>query len=388
MKYLTITQPNELLEFCKQLKKCQWFAIDTEFLRRDTFFPILCLIQIQTDQGQAALIDPLAFEHPTDSLAPLWQCLTHPNITKVFHSARQDIEVLFQLSGQLPVSIFDTQIAGVFLGYGQSAGLAKMVGSELDIFLPKDQTQTDWHQRPLTPKQLNYALDDVRTLAPLYEKIQSKLTELEKEALHADFNALLTPELYELAPEKAGQRIKGAGNLSPKQWGIVNALSTWRENFAIEHNRPRRWSLADDCLVAIAKRPPKTVEALYKVPNIKIESVKAYGEQWIACIDEVFAHSENWPAKPPKPAKPTQTELKLMDLCWAYLAQVSQNTGVPLNQITHKDTLLLICRQPEPIMIGWRHFLLEMPLRALLSGQATLSIQSQNINISMASKSI
>lgn len=381
MKYLTITQPNELNDFCQDLQKSHWFAIDTEFLRRDTFFPILCLIQIQTDQGQAALIDPLAFDSPTETLSPLWQCLTNSNIIKVFHSARQDIEVLFQLSGQLPYPIFDTQIAGIFLGYGQAAGLAKMVAGELDIFIPKDQTQTDWHQRPLSDKQIQYALNDVKTLAPLYLKIKSQLNLEQTDALEEDFKALLNPEFYELAPEKAGLKLKGTGKLSPKQLAIAYALANWREAFAIEHNRPRRWSLSDDCLIAMAKRPPQTLEALYKVPNIKASSVKAYGEQWIHCIDEVFAHPENWPAKIAKPAKANANELKLMDVFSAYLAQVAENTHIPINQIAHKETLLQLCREEQAVFIGWRNLLLERPLRLFLSGQSQLTLSSSKLLI-------
>ncbi len=137
MTYTFIDTQADLSAFCKLIEADGWFAIDTEFVRTDTYFPKLCLIQIQSRSGHAAIIDPMAF----DALEPLWQLLENPNIRKVFHSARQDIEVLYQVSGRMPVAIYDTQIAGVFLGYGDLAGLAKVIKAELDIELEKTRPE-------------------------------------------------------------------------------------------------------------------------------------------------------------------------------------------------------------------------------------------------------
>lgn len=375
MNYIKINEQKTLAEFCQHLSTCNWMAIDTEFMRVDTYFPELCLIQVQSAEGLLALIDPLSFENPQKDLAPFWACLTQPSLIKVFHSARQDIEVLYQVSQQMPVSIFDTQIAGVFLGYGHLAGFAKMVEGELKTHLEKDQTRTNWKQRPLSDKQVDYALDDARFLAPLYEKVQSQLSGEQRQALEADFNALLNPGLYDINSAAAGSKLKTLKGLSGKQIAIAYALAAWRENFAVSFNKPKRWVMSDEVIICIAKRPPQTKEALYKVPSIKSSSVNGYGEEWIEIIDEVFAHPENWPSKPIKPDAPTSNELKLMDISQALVTQISQDQQCSASHLINKQDLLCILRQEESVLFGWRKLLLEMPLRALLNGEKSLCIK-------------
>lgn len=355
-------------------------AIDTEFVRTDTYYPILCLIQIQAAEGQQALIDPLAI----DDMQPLWNLLRSSNMKKVFHSARQDMEVIYYAMGELPKSIIDTQIASVFLRHGDLAGLARVVKAELGVELEKDQTRTNWQQRPLTDKQLQYALDDVRYLAPLYEHLVEKLTPEQWQALQQDFEALLNESLYRTLPEEAGMRLKAAKNLGRKNQAIVYRLAAWREQFAIEHNKPRRWVLSDDALIGIAKRPPKTAEALYKVPNIKASSVKQYGEEWIDEIDYVFAHPEEWPEKPPKTAPISAEEDLLVTLGFAVLQQTALNFGINPNNLASKTTLVCMLRQSEPCVFGWRHLLLEKPLRMLWQNQSVLRVEQGRLTLHSA----
>lgn len=371
-----ITTHEALTPFCNHLNTCDWLAIDTEFMRVDTYFAELCLVQVQSSQGQLALIDPLAFDNPKQDLTAFWQCLTNPKLTKVFHSARQDIEVLYQVSQQMPVSIFDTQIAGIFLNHGNLAGLARMVEAELGTVLEKDQTRTQWEQRPLTPKQISYAADDVRYLAPLYEKISQQLSQQQRTVLQEDFADLLNPAHYEPNPLDAGLKLKGTKGLSSKQLAICYRLAQWREEVAIERNKPKRWSLCDDCIIDIAKRPAQSVEGLYKVPDIKSSSVKQYGETWVALIDEVFQNPDSWPGKVVQPDHPTSEEAKLIDLAQALLSQISHDLSCPANNLANKADLLEILRSDQPVLKGWRHYVFENPLRALLNGQATLKVQN------------
>ncbi len=381
MTYLMINNTQTLTQYCQHLQSCSWIAIDTEFIRIDTFFPQLSLIQIQSSAGQTALIDPLSFNNILTDLAPFWDCLTNPNIIKVFHSARQDIEVLYQVSQQMPVSIFDTQIAGIFLGHGNLAGLAKIILGELNVTLNKDQTRTDWSQRPLSDKQLQYALDDVLFLVPLYKKILSQLSHQQHSSLITDFENLLSPALYDLNPNKAGNKLKQLKGLSHKQIAIAYALASWREDFAIKHNQPRRWIISDDAVIAIAKRPPQTVEDLYKTPNMKASSIKNYGQEWINLIDHVFSHPESWPEKPLKPPKPSTDEAKLLDICQAFLTQISQDHNCSAPHIANKAEILQILRQKQACLTGWRYFLYEQPLRELLSGQKSLMIKHGKIQL-------
>lgn len=375
MTYQYIDHTDTLAHFCQSIQSSQWLAIDTEFTRTDTYFPILSLIQIQNPQGIAAIIDPIAI---TD-LSPLWALLQNPQIIKVFHSARQDLEVLYQVSGHLPVNIFDTQIACLFLGHGDSAGLARVVAAELDVVLEKDQTRTDWQQRPLSEQQLTYAIDDVRTLAPLYEKCLSKLTPEQLDALQQDFAALLDIRLYEYAPESAGAKIKAANKLARKNRAIAYRLAEWRECHAIEHNQPKRWILSDDVLVAIAKRPPATVEALYKVPHIKPSSIKAYGEIWIQLIDDVFAQPDLWPIQPPAPLPASSQEAILLDIGFAWANQMTLDYHINPHNIIHRDELLSITRQAEPVLVGWRQLLVETPLRNFLNGKTVFVYENNRL---------
>jgi len=375
MSYQFIDQTDTLHAFCQSIQSSPWLAIDTEFVRTDTYFPILSLIQIQNASGIAAIIDPIAI----DDLSSLWAVLQDPNIVKVFHSARQDLEVLYQVSGQLPVNIFDTQIACVFLGHGDLAGLARVVAAELNITLEKSQTRTDWQQRPLSAEQLAYAIDDVRTLAPLYEKCLSRLTPEQLDALQQDFAALLEVRLYELAPQNAGEKIKTAKKLPRKNRAIAFQLAEWRERHAIEHNRPKRWILSDDVLVAIAKRPPANVEALYKVPHIKVSSIKTYGETWISLIDEVFSTPELWPILPPPDTPPSLQETVFLEIGFAWANQVALDYHINPHNVIQKADLLALIRQSDRVLIGWRHLLIETPLRAFFRGEMPLCCDNNRL---------
>ncbi len=367
MSYLYIETAHALSEFCHKIsEQASWIAIDTEFVRTHTFYAELSLIQIQSEQGLAAIVDPIAIQ----DLSALWAVLGNPAIRKVFHSARQDIEILYQVAKQMPVSIFDTQIAALFLGHGDLAGLARVLDLELNIHLPKDQTRTNWNQRPLTAEQLEYAINDVRTLAPLYEKIIQTLSTSQQEALQEDFNAMLNPALYDDNIAEAGKRIKQAKKLPSKQRAISNALASWRESYAIQHNKPRKWTLADDCIVAIAKRPPKTAQALYKVPHIKSSSVQEFGAEWIALIDTIFANPDSWPEKPKKEAEPTPQEEVLLLIGQSMVQQIAIDYGINPHNIANKQQLLN-CVQQNTIapLIGWRKLLFLQPFQALLAEQ-------------------
>ncbi|MDG4813323.1 ribonuclease D [Hydrogenovibrio sp. 3SP14C1] len=369
MNYIIIDQQADLEAFCALLNTCPWIAIDTEFVRTDTYFSILSLIQIQTHDGQAAIIDPLAIE----DLTALWSILTNPSIRKVFHSARQDIEVLYQVSGQMPAAIYDTQIACLFLHHGDLAGLARVVKSELDFTLEKDQTRTNWQQRPLTEKQLEYAINDVRYLAPLYEKLQAELTKQQQSALEEDFQALLNEDLYKIDTQSAGKKIKATKKLSRKNKAIAYKLAEWREQFAIDNNKPKRWVMSDEVLVAIAKRPPKTPEALYKVPHIKASSVKNHGSEWVALIDEVFESPDSWPTSPAPSTPPTPQEEVLISVGFALIQQIAIDYNINPNNIANKTDLFKMIQSDSFKLSGWRGLLLSTPFSQFLHNQAGLS---------------
>lgn len=377
MNFQLITQPQDLIDFCQACQASDWIAVDTEFLRQDSYFPKLSLIQIETDKGQAGLIDPLALA----DLSPLWAIFSNANIKKVFHSARQDLEVIYVASGQLPNNIFDTQLAAIFLGYGELAGFARVIAGELGITLEKDQTRTNWHARPLTEQQLNYAYADVHYLAPLYRQLVAKLSEFKLACLEANFNELLTEAWYKPNPEQAGAKIKSQKGLTAKQRHILYRLAQWREEEAIAQNTPKKWLVADDVLLKIAKRPPKTVEALYKVPQIKSSSVKEYGAIWIELIDHIFSH-ESKQVAPPQLEKPNLTEQQniLLQLLQSYVAQIALDYRLTYASLANKEQLKTLVLDPHSTpFIGWQQALVEAPLKQLLQGKQAIKVDQDRL---------
>lgn len=405
---LYIEDAETLNQYCQQLLEQDWIAVDTEFVRVDTYFPELSLIQICDQNLNLALIDPIAIvknslpaENPADSintkvsgslkmaaaLSPFFDVMNHPQVCKVFHSARQDLEVLFVLNQQLPTNIFDTQLAAIFRKQGDLAGFARVIQSELGIKLAKSQTRTNWHHRPLSKEQIDYALDDVYFLAKLYLKYQADLNDAQQIAITEDCQALLNTELYQTEPANAWQKIKGYKNLKPKQIAIIQALAAWREHYAIEHNKPKKWTMSDEVILQIAKRPPKTAQALYKVPNIKASSVKAFGGHWIALIDEVFATApEHYPKQPDKTKKPLPQEEVLLQLITAYGHQVAIDYKITPSNFIQKATLLEFLRGEKSRALqeanqGWRKALFYRPVAKFLQGDG--AIQCHNFQLTL-----
>ncbi|BBP45647.1 ribonuclease D [Thiosulfatimonas sediminis] len=380
--YQYIDQPHKLATLCHDLlcQEVEWFAIDTEFVRVDTYFPELSLVQLATEDKAFYLIDPLAIKESaptagsTNPLQPLIDLLANPAICKVFHSARQDIEVLFQLQNVMLQNIFDTQFAALFLGYGDMAGFARVIEGQLGIRLEKSQTRTNWHARPLSLEQIDYALDDVDYLVDLYQVCIEKLHLPQLNALQEDNESLLQAELYCTEPQNAWLKLKGLNRLKPKQLAIVQQLAQWRENYAIANNLPKKWSLSDEVILDIAKRPPQTVQALYKVPNIKASSVREFGDCWIALIDQVFAMPmDTYPQLPIAITAPTPEEESLLLIAQAICQQKAREYHLQINHLANKDDLLILIRQPlQSNLIGWRQLILGQPLQAWLKGNSAV----------------
>lgn len=276
MEYITHT--DQLAQICDQLSQAKWLVVDTEFMRYNTYYPQLSLIQLATPDQQLYLLDPIE----TQDLSCFWEVLHNPAITKIMHSARQDLELFLNESGKLPQNVYDTQISSVFFGYGEGASLAKLVEGETGIQLPKDQTKTDWNQRPLTEQQLEYALNDVRYLGNIYLKQQKELTLEQKTALEWDFNEQLNPSLYEIKPEKAYKKLKGYSQLKPNQKPKAKALAAWREKLAQDLNKPRRWILGDDPILTLAKR---TINEFFQLENlIPPATLRKHGKEILSLL--------------------------------------------------------------------------------------------------------
>ena len=259
-----ITKTADLKKLCDKFAKHPYFTIDTEFIREKTYYPNLCLIQVANDQDEA-IIDPLAEDI---DLAPLFKLLQNKKVLKVFHGGRQDVEIFYYLSGKIPTPIFDTQIAGMVVGFGDQIGYESLIKKTLDIQIDKGSRFTDWSHRPLTDKQLAYAMADVTHLRLAYKEIIEKLEENGRAKwVDEEMEILTSPETYDNHPEDAWQRVK-INTKKRNVLGILKEVAAWREVTAQTENKPRGRILKDNALKEIALHPPKNEDALRKIRSI------------------------------------------------------------------------------------------------------------------------
>jgi len=253
-----ITTTESLAQLCGALATDSFIAVDTEFMRETTYWPDLCLIQLagETHNG---LIDPLA---PGLDLAPFFKLMNNAKVLKVFHSARQDIEIMVHRSGVVPHPVFDTQIAAMVCGFGDQVGYEAIVRRLAKVQIDKSSRFTDWSRRPLTEKQLAYALSDVTHLRVVYRKLKAELDKTGREPwLREEMAILANPATYRTEPEDAWKRIK-VRLKSKKQMGVLVAVAAWREREALNKNVPRSRIIKDDAVAEIAMQMPQTREAL------------------------------------------------------------------------------------------------------------------------------
>ena len=262
---MRIVETNEALAaFLSELSSAPYLALDTEFLRDQTYYPKLCLIQVAAPgtPGIDGIIDPLA---PGLDLAPFYELLKRPNIVKVLHAARQDIEIFFLQGGVLPDPLFDTQVAAMVCGFGDAASYETLARKLAHVEIDKSARFTDWGHRPLSKRQLEYALADVTHLRVIYEKLSAQLARTGRTRwVEEEISALKDPKLYRLDPELAWKRLKP--RTSNKRFlAMLAALAAWREREAQARDIPRGRVLKDEALTEIAAHPPESDEALDRI---------------------------------------------------------------------------------------------------------------------------
>lgn len=256
-----ITATGHLADFCAQAAQSAYVTIDTEFIRERTYYPQLCLIQIACEK-EAVIIDPLA---EGIDLAPLHGLLNDASTLKVFHAARQDLEIFYHMLGCLPHPIFDTQVAAMVCGFGESISYDGLVQQLAGEKLDKSSRFTNWEHRPLTDKQLHYALADVIHLRTVYDKLHRMLAESDRESwIEEEMAVLLAPETYDPHPEDAWKRLK-VRTRAPKFLAALQAAAAWRERMAQDMDLPRGRVLKDDTVADIAASHPKNLDELYRL---------------------------------------------------------------------------------------------------------------------------
>ena len=259
-----ITDTPALEKLVSRLGKAPYITIDTEFIRDRTYWPKLCLVQLADDHSAHA-IDPLA---PDIDLAPLYELLFNPDVLKVFHACRQDMEIVYHATGRLPKPIFDTQVAAMVCGYGEAASYETLVKQIIGARLDKSARFTDWSRRPLSERQIAYALGDVTHLRGVYEHLAARLAETGRESWVAEEMAILTnPDTYRLDPSEAWKRIKTRSS-SPALLARLKVLAEWREAQAQKRDIPRNRVVRDEVLLEIAAHPPQAAEDLSHIRGL------------------------------------------------------------------------------------------------------------------------
>lgn len=286
-----------LAEHCAVWQTLPFVALDTEFMRVDTFYPIAGLLQVSGGDG-AYLIDPLRISDWT----PFAALLEAPNVVKVLHSCSEDLEVFLRLTGSLPAPLFDTQLAAGYLNLGFSMGYSRLVLALLDIELPKGETRSDWLQRPLSALQVRYAAEDVLHLVEVYRALSDRLAPQKVEWVLEDGAELVDNLHREVDPEDAWRDAKLAWKLSRQQQAVLRALCAWRERQARARNQPRNRVLREHSLWPLARTQPDNLVALARIEDMHPKTVRQDGETLLQLIRDAAAlPPEQWPEALPEP---------------------------------------------------------------------------------------
>lgn len=339
-----VDSPEELDTVIAQIEQAAHVALDTEFIRQRTFRSQLCLIQIAVDD-QIYCVDALAY----DDLAPLMQALNKVEI--VIHSARQDIEAIYQTSGVLLAPVFDTQIAAGLTGLGDQVSYSALVNELLDVELGKGETRTNWAQRPLTSAQMRYAEDDVRYLLQLYAPLKERLESQNRAQWLIDECALLGDvSLYEHDPESAWSRVKGTRNLKRDQRRGMKRLAAWREQQAWDKDKPRKWIMSDDDIVTLASSAPASAEDVADLFDPK----QRYLRQASEALFEQLKLAEDDPVDPPFAGNDPE-EVKLIKTAMSLVRSVATQSGISPSLLgTRKDVVKVIRGEHSPLLESWR----------------------------------
>jgi ribonuclease D len=357
---------------CRELAGHDWVAIDTEFERTCTYYPELCLTQLGAGH-KVFLVDPLKI-HTMD---PLEELLFNPRVTKVFHAARQDMEIFHNLYGKAPAPIFDTQIAGQLLGLEAQSSYAGMVKRLLNIDLEKAHTRTDWKRRPLSPGQLRYAAEDVYYLARIYEAVRQRLSEAGMlDWLADDFTALLDPALYDIDPYACWKRLRPAKRLAPDDLALLRQLAAWREIAAKAENLPRNWVLSEAAMLSLLKLRPRTPEALSAVPGLNARFLVKHGQTLLTTLNEPTPAIVDEPEWLEQRTSLTAAQRQLVDRMCDLVKRKERLHNLSENIIVTRKGLETLVRTGAnaQLLHGWRHHMAGKELLGLLSERARLAV--------------
>lgn len=377
-----ITKTTELEAACLDLANADFITIDTEFLREKTFWPKLCLIQLASPD-RALIVDPLAKDI---DLAPFFKLMADESVLKVFHAARQDLEIVFHLGDLIPKPIFDSQVAAMVLGYGDSIAYDALVNKITGNHIDKTSRFTDWSRRPLSEQQLNYALADVTHLRDVYLDLFSQLEEQGRASwLNEEMAILEARETYDIHPDDAWKRLRNRMR-KPQDLAILQRLAAWRENLARARDVPRGRVLKDDALYEIAQQKPRDQSALGRLRTIpKGWERSELGGSLMTALQEAYdIPKEDWPEIIRHKPAPEGTAAA-SDMLRVLLKTIVEQEGVAAKVIASGDDLDKIAAKGEEATVaalsGWRRELFGNKALKLINGELALKFADKRVQV-------
>ena len=377
-----ITTQEDLETAVAALKKSDFVTVDTEFIRETTFWPEPCLIQMASP-GVTALVDPLS---PEIDLKPFFALMADEAITKVFHAARQDIEIIFHLGGLIPHPVFDTQVAAMVCGFGDSVSYDQLVHKVNGEHIDKSSRFTDWRHRPLSEKQLSYALADVTHLVDVYRHLKA---ELEREGrahwLNEEMEILTSRETYDPHPEDAWKRLKMRLR-KPIELAVLQTVAAWREREARERNVPRGRVLKDDAIYEIAQQQPHDAAALARLRTTpKGWERSSTATALMQAVNVALGIPKEELPKLPKAPQSQEGSSAASELLKVLLRLVAEKEGVAAKVLASGDDIDRLASEGEnadvPALHGWRREVFgEVALR-LVRGEIGLKFEKRRIKV-------
>ncbi len=377
-----ITTTSALQALCTELAKDSFVAVDTEFMREQTYWPELCLVQL-AGAKQEAIVDPLA---PDIDLEPFFALMAKASVLKVFHAARQDVEIVFHRSGIIPLPLFDTQIAAMVCGFGDQVSYEQIVRKLAKAQIDKSSRFTDWARRPLSDKQLAYALSDVTHLRTVYEKLKLELDSSGREPwLEEEMAILSSPETYILNPGDAWRRIK-LRLRSRKQLGVLMSVAAWREREAQSRNVPRSRVIKDDALAEVATQIPMTQDALAELRALPRGYARSrIGDAILAAVKAgLEIDHKTLPLPDGRPDELTDSAQAAAEVLKLALKIVSEQEGIAPKLIASSADVEAIAANdsaPVPLMTGWRRGVFGEVALELKSGRAVIGFKKGRAQI-------
>tara|TARA_B100001939_G_scaffold331712_3_gene330014 strand:- start:8252 stop:9415 length:1164 start_codon:yes stop_codon:yes gene_type:complete len=376
-----ITKNDQLIALCERLSQAEYITVDTEFLRDKTYWSKLCLIQVASEEEYHA-IDPLAEDI---DLTPFYDLLANEKVLKVFHAARQDIEIFVKEAGVVPKPLFDSQVAAMVCGFGDNIGYDKLVSNLAGQTLDKSSRFTDWSRRPLTQRQIEYALGDVTHLRIIYKKLRDKLEQSGRISwLDEEMAELLNHETYITRPEDAWKRIKMRNN-NRRFHAIVRKLAQWREQEAQRRNIPRNRIMRDEVLLEVAAIRPQHANSLNGIRGLPPQfGTTKPGQAVLKVVKEALDMPEDQLPTIPRPRPPAQNIDPVMELLKVLLKLKCQKEGVAAKLVATMDDLEKLAQDDKadiPALHGWRYELFGKEALDLKNGRIGFAMKDGEITV-------